>query len=279
MKFFQGLFFILLFLAFMWWAGDKHPKWKEEIRNLFDSSACAIIEAKFAPEQVIETNSKPFLRMHKYQYLPPITKLYPFLLLDIKYSPSPDKTEESLILWDLIDGEMVINTKDWKKTHGFSDCIRESSSGLELQILMTLAKHKGSLPGNSLLQLLHWDKTTFTAWSESCCRKSLITCHDNIYRIHMQDPILFSTPKTTFHENFVIKTDDSGNSKLPKQFSPNQIKRIARLIFGEDFAIRNIKQIFLPIYIITVQNSDNSLQTSYWNSLTGKQIIDHAFIE
>lgn len=279
MKFFQGLFFILLLVTFVWFTKEQHPKWKEELMHFFDSRPCAVIEAKFTPEQIIEMNRKSLLRIHKYQYLPPVTKLYPCLLLDVKYSPSPNKTKEDLILWDLIDGEMIINTKDWKKTHGLSDCIRENSSKLELQILLTLARHKGSLHCDSLLQLLHWDKPTFTAWIESCRRKSLVTQHENMVRIHMQEPLLSSTPKTIFHENLVTKMDDSGTTRLSNRFSSCQIKRIASLVFGEEFSIRNMKRVFLPIYIITVQNPDSSLQTTYWNALTGKQIIEHAFIE
>ena len=42
---------------------------------------------------------------------------------EVKYTTSDDKTHESIMLWDLTDGEMVINTKNWEKTHGFGDCI------------------------------------------------------------------------------------------------------------------------------------------------------------
>lgn len=279
MKFFQGLFFILLLSVFVWWANDQHPKWKEDFIHLLNARPCSVIEAKFTPEQIIEMNRKSLFRIQKYQYLPPVTKLYPFLLLDVKYNLSSTKTQEDLILWDLIDGEMIINTKDWKKTHGFSDCIRENSSGLEVQILLTLAKHKGSLHSDSLLQLLHWDKTTFKAWIESCRRKSLVTQHDNIVRIHMQDPILSIPPKTIFHENLITTIDDSGLPRISSRFSPFQIKRLASMVFEEGFSIRNVKPIFLPIYIITIQNADNSLQTTYWNAFTGKQIIQHTFIE
>lgn len=279
MKFFQGLFFILLLTVFGWWINEHHPKWREECIHLLNARPCSVIEAKFTPEQIIEMNRKSLLRIHKYQYLPPVTKLYPLLLLDVKYNLSSTKTQEDLILWDLIDGEMIIDTKDWKKTHGLSDCIRENSSRLEVEILLTLAKHKGSLHCDSLLQLLHWNKTTFKSWIESCQRKSLVTQHDNMIRIHMQDPILSTTPKTTFHENLITTIDTSGLPRLTRQFSSSQIKRIASLVFEEGFSIRNMKHIFLPIYIITIQNSDNSLQTTYWNAFTGKQIIHHVFIE
>jgi len=45
--------------------------------------------------------------------------------------------------------------------------------------------------------------------------------------------------------------------------------------FGEDFAIRRTREVYLPVYEIGVQHTDGSILTTYWNGLTGKQIDEH----
>ena len=67
--------------------------------------------------------SKELLKDTDHVFLEPTLKFVPYLLMDVKYIRTQDKTGEGVILWGLVDGEMVINTGTWEKTHGFTDCI------------------------------------------------------------------------------------------------------------------------------------------------------------
>ena len=92
----------------------------------------------------------------------------------MKYAVSDKKTKEGVILWDLTDGEMVIDTKEWEKTHGFGDCINANTDRHEFKIINTLAYKGGSADRETLSKALHVDNDVFDAWIESCRRKQLI---------------------------------------------------------------------------------------------------------
>ncbi len=60
--------------------------------------------------------------------------------------------------------------------------------------------------------------------------------------------------------------------RIAKKYSSSQIERIAKVAFGADFTIRGIKEVYLPVYQLEVQNPDGSIMTSFWNALTGDRI-------
>ena len=43
-------------------------------------------------------------------------------------------------------------------------------------------------------------------------------------------------------------------------------------VFGDDFAIRQTHEIYLPVYSLAIQNTDGSYQTTYWNALNGLRL-------
>ena len=62
-------------------------------------------------------------------------------------------------------------------------------------------------------------------------------------------------------------------------FLPAQIERISRAAFGQNFAIRKMTDVYLPVHSIVVQNPDGSIHTSHWNALNGKRLSRSHFID
>ncbi len=83
-------------------------------------------------------------------------------------------------------------------------------------------------------------------------------------------------PQTVWNKRLVQKS--LGDSqRVPKNYTHNQIIKIAGAAFGDDFKIRSQKEVFLPVYQLGVVNPDGSLHTSDWNALTGQQILPGYF--
>jgi hypothetical protein len=204
----------------------------------------------------------------------PSIKFLPYLLLEVKYTHSHNKTKEGVILWDLTDGEMVIETKNWQKTHGFGDCISAGADPQEFRVMNVLAQHGGKADREDLIKALRVDNAILDGWIESCRRKKLIVQSGNHYRLHLERPRLYSTPSTKLDERLVTKPHRKAN-RLTRRFSLSQIEKIALAAFGSDFAIRKASDIFLPVHCIVVQNPDGSMHFSHWNALNGSRLSSH----
>jgi hypothetical protein len=219
----------------------------------------------------MESHRKDLLKDNRHRYLEPQLKFYPYLLMEVKYSLSPDKTKEGVILWDLIDGEMVLDTKDWEKTHGFADCIKANTQGHEFKILSLLAKKGGAINKEQISQSMKIEGEILNAWLESCTRKKLIVHAGDKYRLHLQNPRLKWIPETKIAQWLVSKPFKDA-VRIPKRFSVKQVEKFSKAAFGGDYTIRRTQYLYLPVHSILVQNPDGTVQTTYWNALNGKNL-------
>jgi hypothetical protein len=192
--------------------------------------------------------------------------------MEVKYCPSPRRTQESVILWDLSDGEMVLETRGWEKTHGFGDCIRAQTDRQEFKVINFLAKKEGIADREDLIQGLRLESHMLDPLIESLRRKQLLVFSGNKYRLHLEKPSLNTLPETKINERLVTKSWKKAQ-KVSKRFSLSQVERLAQYAFGEDFAIKHTSDVYLPVHCIVVQNPDGSLHTTLWNALNGKRIM------
>jgi hypothetical protein len=176
-----------------------------------------------------------------------------------------------MILWGLVDGEMVINTGTWEKTHGFTDCIASNATRQEFKIINALASKGGSWDREGLSKFLNIENNILDTWVDACRKKSLIVQSGNTYRLHLQNPKLQVIPETKLDQWLVTKSTKHA-LRVKKRYRSSQIETVARAAFGNDFAIRKTTEIFLPVYSIVVQNPDGSQMTTYWNALNGKRL-------
>jgi hypothetical protein len=270
------LVFTLLVLGTMgygaFWALQKNPQLQTKVQELIPTGEFHTLEVRYTAEQIMESHKKDLLKSHRHKYLETKLCFYPYLLMEVKYSVNTKKTEESLILWDLYDGEMVLETKDWEKTHGFGDCISAEANRHEFKVINFLAKKGGISDRQGLLSGLHLENDTLDALIESLRRKQILVLSGSHYRLHIQKPNLKATPTTKISERLVTKTSKNAQ-KVAKRFSLSQVERLAKAAFGDEFVVRHTSDVYLPVHSISVQNPDGSIHTSLWNALNGKRII------
>lgn len=260
------------------WAWNFSPSFRTKVEDFFSANTFQTLEVRYSAEAIMDRHRKDLLKDDEHVFLSPSLKFYPYLLMEVKYNRSTDKTGEGVILWGLVDGEMVINTSTWEKTHGFRDCIASNATRQEFRIINALAGHGGCCDREGLSKFLNIENNVLDTWADVCRKKSLIVQNGNVYRLHLQNPRLQVTPETKLDQNLVTKhTKHAIREK--KHFRNAQIEQIARAAFGPDFAIRKTTEVFLPVYSITVQNPDGSQMTSYWNALNGTRISQPYFME
>jgi hypothetical protein len=229
------------------------------------------VVARYTAEQIMQKEARYLLKDQNHKFLDPQLQFYPYILLEIKYSLSDEKTREGTILWDLSDGEMVLDTKTWEKTHGFGDYIQAKAQTQDFKILNFLAKKGGACDREALSKSLRVENETLDGWIDNCRKKKLIVQSGNRYRLHLQNPKFPSSPETLMEERLVTKPYHKTvcSSRI---YSLSQIQMLAKAAFGRDFTIRKSIDLYLPVHCIAVQNPDGSIHTTYWNALNGKQL-------
>lgn len=266
--------FIILFIlcigsgVFMSWNQLSPLKTKAE--EFFSGTTFQTLEVRYTADSIMDAHRKELLKDNDHVFLEPSLKFIPYLLLDVKYTRNTDKTGEGVILWDLVDGEMLINTSTWEKTHGFTDCISSNATKQEFRIINALASRGGSWDREGLSKFLNLENHILDTWVDSCRKKSLIVQTGNSYRLHLQNPKLQVIPETKL-EHWLVTKPTKHAFRVKRRYRSAQIELIAKAAFGGDFAIRKTSEIFLPVYSIVVQNPDGSQMTSYWNALNGKR--------
>lgn len=276
------LFSTLLTLAALgygiFWVNDIHPEWKQKFLSFTRVGSFEAFEPRFSPHQIAK---KSHLHLPKESLLSSHSSLafHPYLLMKVKFMHDSPTTREGTVLWDLIQGEMVLDTRDWKTTHGFSDCIQARATQEEYRILYTIANNEGGADLSLIRSALQLSHELAQKWIERCEQKNLVVQRGEAYHIHLENP-LFSLKPSTHIATPLIASTHTGTSRLPKRFSHMQIKKAAQEAFGTHFAIREMREIFLPVYSIQVDDGDGSTKTTFWNGLTGKQMHHHtALIE
>lgn len=263
------LFFVLLGVGFG--VFQYVPFVKERIEDVTGGTTFQTLEVRYSAESIMEMHRQELLTDHAHLFLEPTLKFVPYLLMDVKYTRSLDKTGEGVILWGLVDGEMVINTSTWERTHGFTDCIAANANRQEFKIINALSARGGSLDRDGLSKFLNIENGLLDAWIDSCRKKSLVVQTGNTYRLHLQNPKLTVIPETRL-EHWLVTKPTKKAIRVKKRYRSSQIENIAQAAFGNDFAIRKTTEIFLPVYSIIVQNPDGTQMTSYWNALNGKRL-------
>ncbi len=262
-----------------YWVNLNHPEVKTQALDFVNAgNTFHTLEARYSAKQIMESHRRELLKDDKHRYLEPVIKFSPYLLMSVKYSQGDTHTGEGVILWDLLDGEMVTHTRQWEKTHGFGDCINANVDKNEFKIINLLAQKGGIMERELLYRVMQLESETLSPWIESCRRKKLIVQNGSQLRLHLQHPRLNIRPETIIDDRLVTKSCKEAE-RLKKRFTRTQIKHLAEAAFGYDFAVRNSMEVYLPIYGITVENPDGSLHTSYWNAINGAPLPFTALLE
>ena len=272
MRFLSLLLLSTIIASALFWSWINFPEARNTIMNIFNYGKFQTLEIRYSADAVIDHNKQDLLQDDEHSFLEPQLHFHPYLMMKVKYNRTHDRTGEGVILWSLIDGEMVVNTKTWETTHGFVDCLEARADKDDFKIINALATHGGSLDRDSLFRVMNVENPILDIWLDRCRTKSLIVQTGNIYRLHIQNPHLQVAPETHFHQGLVSKTAKDA-VRVPKRFSVSQIKNMAMSAFGKNnLSIRETKEIFLPVYSIVIQNPDGSQMTTFWNAMNGKRL-------
>ena len=260
------------------WVWSNYPETRTWLNEVLNTGKFQTLEVRYSAESIMENHRRELLQDNDHAYLEPNLKFYPYLLLEVKYNKTHDRTGEGIILWSLVDGEMVVNTNSWEKTHGFNDCINAGADRNEFKIINALVTRGGALDREGLIRSLSVEDALLDVWIDSCRKKNLVVQNGNLFRLHLQNPKLQVTPETKLDIWLVTKPAKYAN-RVSRRYRAAQIERVAKAAFGTEFAVRKRTEIFLPVYSIVVQNPDGSQMTTYWNALNGKRINQPFLIE
>lgn len=261
------------FLAFgLYSIWEANPNVRSTIGQYIDNGDIKTLEVRFTPEKIMELYGKDLLSQGERSFQKAELKFYPHTLLDVKYSTADNRTKEGILLWSLVDGEMVINCDRWETTHGFQDAINAQANRNDFKILNVLEKSKGKLTVDQLQKELQVEEEIFLPWLETSKEKYLVVQKGNEVQLHFQNPRLFVTPQTKMTQCTVSKPYNYAQ-KVSRRYSTSQIEKIARAAFGQDFTIRSQEAVFLPVYSIEILNPDGSIRTAEFNAVTGTPVI------
>lgn len=253
----------------IYWATDKHPELKSKLEELVDLRTTNALELRYDAQQVMDHHNRELLKEKGARFLEPELKFFPHLLMEVKFCDLAQNTREGLILWDMTDGEMVIDTKTWEKTHGFADCMGVRAQEHELKVLNALAANGGSANETLLQQTLGVDLPVLEIMLSGCHKKNLILkSAKGQWRIHLENPRLRIIAETIWHEQLTTRPQKHAQ-RAKGHFRQGQIEKMAKLAFGEHFSIRKSTQIFLPIHRIVVQDPDGVIRTHHFNAVNG----------
>jgi hypothetical protein len=260
----------------LFWLTGHNPQLKAKMEELLDYRYLHTLEVRYAAPHIIEAHQSELLKGRGARLLEPELKFYPHLLLEVKYSQR-EATKEGVALWDLTDGEMVLSTDKWEKSHGFGDCLSASAASHEFRVINHLSK-KGTSDTATIASILGIESGLAEVWLRGCVQKNLIIRTEEGYRLHIQNPHLPKAPESKIHERLVTKTQ-KGVLKVPTRFSAAKVQRLARSAFGEAFSIRKATLIYLPVYAIPVQAADGAVSTRHFNAFSGSEMPPALFYE
>jgi hypothetical protein len=273
---FYTFIFILGIAGTGYWAWENNPEFSEKIKQYVDNGDFLTLEARYTPDQIMKAHRHELLADERYTYQEPSLKFHPYLLIEAKYTTPNKKTKEGTVLWSLVDGEMVLDTDTWEKTHGFQDALLVNATPNEFKVMNALAKNGGAMTVSQLERELKLDQEITTPWVDSARNKHLIIQKGDELSLHFQNPKILVTPQTKIGQWLVTKPYNHVQ-RIPKRFSRKQIEKIAKAAFGEDYTVRSMQEVTLPVYSIGVLNPDGSIHTSFWNALNGNRINPRSF--
>lgn len=270
----RKIFFALIAIAILAGAGwyyNSQGNIAGFVQQYVENGEFTTLKPRYTAEQIMEANRKDLLVDNQHSFQEPGLKFHPYILMEVKYTQPDKKSREGMILWSLVDGEMVINTESWEKTHGFEDAINADATRNDFKLMHALSKNRGAATFEQLQKELRIEKETLASWIESASSKHLVVQKGNELQLHFQDPKLSVQPETKVTD-WLVKKPYNHAQRVSSKYSVNQIQKIAKAAFGDDFSVRSYTEVFLPVYSIDVINPDGSTFTSYWNALTGQRM-------
>jgi hypothetical protein len=266
-------FLFLLFLVTcstgLFWSYHHVEQLQNVIMSPDRDESIETFETAYLPEDILAKHSD--LLPTKQHSFGPVTLFFsPHLLVQGKYSPDGRSSQLASMLWDLTNGELVLDTNGFDHTQGFSDCLMSQANADDFRILHTLTK-KGPLSKEAVVEELGIDDAIICDRIESLRKRHLVIVANDIVRLHVESPLLKVKPLTAITRPFVNRHSTHG-SLISPTYSKGDIETLVKAAFGPDLAIRSSRIIYIPTYEVQINNPDGSLRKTYWNGLSSKEM-------
>lgn len=261
-----------------WWLWNHQPAFLGTLHQYIENGDLQTLEARYSAEHLMEAHRRELLASPQYTFQEPQLVFSPYLLMEAKYTHPDKKTREGVLLWSLVDGEIVLDTDTWETTHGFEDAIHGNASRNDFKIMYALEKNGGAMSREALQHELHLEGDIVEPWIASAIQKHLVVFAGGELRLHLQNPHIAVLPQTKVRKALVSRPYSYAQC-LDKKFSRSQLESASQSAFGQGFTIRKTREVYLPVHCIRVMNPDGSILTTYWNALNGRQIQEHKIFE
>lgn len=251
------------------WVWNNVPQVRQFAYENLKTSDFHTLELRYGADAIMERYKGELLGEERV-YGRPRLLFYPYVLMGVKYTQDA-MTKEGVILWGLDDGEMVLNSGSWEKTHGFEDCITAGANRDDFKVIAAIASRGHAATRDDLEEVLYVREDLLDRWLDSCRRKKLVVQKGSHYRLHFENPRMQVDPETILNQSLVTKAYHKAE-RVPARYSISQIERAAEAAFGNDFTVRYTREVFLPVHQIEVRNPDGTMRTVHYNALNGKPI-------
>lgn len=274
-RLFKKLFILSLLLLF---GAGGYMAWqhRDNLPGALDFSladdSITTFELAYSPEQLMQKNKSDLLRTGEHAFGKAYVQFIPLLLMNVKYTQDAKTTQEAECLWNLQTGEMILDTSTFETTHGFEDCINSKASQEDFRILQAILRKGGAISKEQLAQELGLDSDELGTRLDLLRKKHLIVQKLETITLHFQNPLLKVMPKTKITQSLVQKVA-AKSSQASARYSKDEVQKVAKAAFGQDFAIRSSQEVYVPIVGLEVLNPDGSTLKVFYNGITGKKML------
>ncbi len=266
--------YTILFLAFIaggsWWIVTANPM-DGLAPNQDEDKRFLALEARYSPHQIMETHRDELLQHADDEFGNASLKFYPFILMEVRFSLADKRVREGVVLWSQESGEMIVDTDTWESTHGFSHGMLAGADGHDYKIVKALAANDNKMTRDELRRFLRVGADTLDDWTESALSRDLVTQHGNTLKLKQNGINIDVEPQTKIHQWLVTKPY-SRAIRAPSRFAADQILETAGAHFGPQLTIKSHKEVYLPVYSISVQDKKGTERTTFWNALNGRRV-------
>lgn len=242
------------------------------IRKLSGFEKLRVFERKFTPEQV--------LAMFPGEDDVTLELMFvPHTLMQVRY-PGDETTkkgttpvsQEGAILWNLVEGEIVLNTSSWTCSKGLRECLLLKAKTQDIRVMQTLAALGGSASKETLSHALSLKNIPADKVIKECFKKKLIFLKDNHVTSHLPQSHLIRGCTTVLQAQPVWLQRPKGSSICTPHYSSEEVQKLTKRMFGSNFIILESSSVYMPVYKVAMKASDSSVRLEYVNAVTGKKL-------
>ncbi len=268
--------YLFLLLAFIgvgsWWIYHNDGAVRGFVSSYTENSTSQFLalEPTYSVTQVMDSHRNEIPSLKDDARLIPALKFYPYLLMDVTYSQNNKGRRDGVVLWSMDDGEMILDTTSWNVTRGFGSLLTANATDSDFRVVKAVAARGNTISREQLRKALGVDSEVLDEWLDGARRNNLIIMDGNLVRLRVPDAKVDVQPFTQIGQRLITKSY-THVQRHPTKFTKDQITDAAQSVFGPNVAIRGTKEVFLPVYSISIANGDGSIQTTYWNALNGQR--------